>query len=279
MKISLVSDVHLEFGDWYPVNPYNAEILILSGDIMVASHLKNSDKKNDKQTNLQDRYIKFLENCSKEYKEVIYIMGNHEHYNGAFTETSVILREECKKFNIHFLDNEFIKIDDITFIGSTLWTDMNNKSPISIYCVQRALNDFVTIKNMVENEEGEKVYMGKFTPLDSVKEHEKSLKFIESVIQENQDGMFIVVGHHAPSPLSIHPKYKGDIHVNGAYASDLSEFIFSYPQIKIWTHGHTHYPFDYMIGTTRVVCNPRGYVNYERSSNEIDPYLPQLIEI
>jgi predicted phosphodiesterase len=279
MKISLVSDVHLEFGDWYPVNPHNSEILILSGDIMVASHLKNFDKKNDKHINLRDRYINFLENCSKEYKEVIYIMGNHEHYNGAFTQTPVILREECKKFNIHFLDNEFVKIDGITFIGSTLWTDMNNKCPISIHSVQRALNDFVTIKNVVENEEGEKIYMGKFTPSDSVKEHEKSLKFIESVIQENQDGMFIVVGHHAPSPLSIHPKYKDDIHVNGAYASNLSEFIFSYPQIKIWTHGHTHYPFDYMIGTTRVVCNPRGYVNYERSSNEIDPYLPQLIEI
>jgi len=51
--------------------------------------------------------------------------------------------------------------------------------------------------------------------------------------------------------------------MNGAYHSDLSEFILDHPQIKLWTHGHTHHPFDYMIGGTRIVCNPRGYDGYE----------------
>jgi len=36
-----------------------------------------------------------------------------------------------------------------------------------------------------------------------------------------------------------------------------------HPQIKLWTHGHTHHEFDYMIGECRVVCNPRGYHGYE----------------
>jgi hypothetical protein len=47
--------------------------------------------------------------------------------------------------------------------------------------------------------------------------------------------------------------------MNGAFASDLSEFIMDRPQIKLWTHGHMHNQSDYMMGTTRVVCNPRGY--------------------
>ena len=51
--------------------------------------------------------------------------------------------------------------------------------------------------------------------------------------------------------------------MNGAYSSDLSEFIMDHPQIKLWTHGHTHDKFDYLVGNTRVVCNPRGYVGYE----------------
>jgi hypothetical protein len=51
--------------------------------------------------------------------------------------------------------------------------------------------------------------------------------------------------------------------MNGGYHSDLSELILSNPQIKLWTHGHTHELFDYMIGSTRVVCNPRGYHSYE----------------
>ena len=40
------------------------------------------------------------------------------------------------------------------------------------------------------------------------------------------------------------------------------------PQIKLWTHGHTHHEFDYMVGSTRVVCNPRGYVGYEQQAQD-----------
>jgi len=47
--------------------------------------------------------------------------------------------------------------------------------------------------------------------------------------------------------------------MNGAYHSDLSNIMLDNPQIKLWTHGHTHNCFDYVIGETRVVCNPRGY--------------------
>ena len=49
--------------------------------------------------------------------------------------------------------------------------------------------------------------------------------------------------------------------MNGAYHSDLSDIMLDNPQIKLWTHGHTHHPFDYVIGETRIVCNPRGYEN------------------
>jgi hypothetical protein len=58
--------------------------------------------------------------------------------------------------------------------------------------------------------------------------------------------------------------------MNGAYSSDLNDFILDHPQIKLWTHGHTHEPFDYMIGSTRIVCNPRGYSGYEARADEFD---------
>ena len=60
--------------------------------------------------------------------------------------------------------------------------------------------------------------------------------------------------------------YQNDSLTNFAYYSDLSEFILDHPQIKLWTHGHMHNPFDYMIGDTRIVCNPRGYEGYEPDS-------------
>jgi len=28
---------------------------------------------------------------------------------------------------------------------------------------------------------------------------------------------------------------------------------------RLWVHGHTHVSFDYRAGTTRVLCNARGY--------------------
>ena len=77
----------------------------------------------------------------------------------------------------------------------------------------------------------------------------------------------VVVGHHAPSKQSTKPRYKDDYHMNGGYSSDLESFIIDRPQIKLWTHGHTHDEFDYMIGSTRVVCNPRGYDAYEEQAD------------
>ena len=35
--------------------------------------------------------------------------------------------------------------------------------------------------------------------------------------------------------------------------------ILKYPNIKLWCHGHIHQSKDYMIGNTRIICNPRGY--------------------
>ena len=80
-----------------------------------------------------------------------------------------------------------------------------------------------------------------------------------------------MVTHHAPSKASIKPRYQSDHLMNGAYSSDLSEIILDNSQIKVWTHGHTHDTFDYMIGSTRIVCNPRGYAGYEERAREFDP--------
>jgi hypothetical protein len=42
--------------------------------------------------------------------------------------------------------------------------------------------------------------------------------------------------------------------------------MLDHPQIKLWTHGHTHHEFEYVIGETKVVCNPRGYIGYEANA-------------
>jgi predicted phosphodiesterase len=107
MKIALTSDIHLEFGDWYPVNPENADVLILGGDIMLANEVENAPNDTDQTVAYKGhRFIEFLHNCKKEYKDVIYIMGNHEHYHGDFATSKSILSEACDRVGVTLLDKE-----------------------------------------------------------------------------------------------------------------------------------------------------------------------------
>jgi predicted phosphodiesterase len=66
------------------------------------------------------------------------------------------------------------------------------------------------------------------------------------------------------------PWYANDQLMNGAYHSSLEELIEQRPCIKLWTHGHTHEPFDYMVHDTRIVCNPRGYVQHEQRAKDFE---------
>lgn len=288
MKIALASDVHLEFGALELHNKENADILILSGDICVANHFKAQDK-------YIQRYTEFFKQASEQFPHVIYIMGNHEHYNGDFAYTAHVLRDALKPFeNIHLLDNETFQLGDLTFIGTTLWTNMNEEDSLTLYHMTSMMNDFRCIKNSdrpvyrtvplyqkdendnyVLDENGNYIPSGskqksepsRFSPEDAVVEHRKALDYIDAVIGNNPTGKYIVVGHHCPSLKSIHEKYKHDTIMNGGFASDLDDFIAYRPQIKLWTHGHTHEPFDYMISETRVVCNPRGYLGHEHRAD------------
>ena len=286
MKIALASDVHLEFGQLEIKNTENADVIILSGDICVAKDLNDrADVDILGESHKSNRYHMFFQKCSEEFKHVIYIAGNHEHYHGDFAMSIPRIREKLAYLsNIYFLDKEFIAFDDVTFIGGTLWTDMNKEDPNTLYSIKRHMNDYQIIKNSDREvsikspiyeikEDGSTDYTkilsyhrqtraATFCPEDSVEDHKAMLNFIHETAVGVQE-KFVVVGHHSPSKLSTKPQYEDDVIVNGAYSSDLSEFILDHPQIKVWTHGHTHHKFDYNIGSTRIVCNPRGYIDYE----------------
>jgi DNA repair exonuclease SbcCD nuclease subunit len=203
------------------------------------------------------RFRDFLKRCSFQFPHVIYIAGNHEFYHGKWKASLDHLREECAQFtNVYFLENDIKTIGEHTFIGCTLWTDMNKGDPLTLHAISDMMNDFRIIRN---DEHG----YTKLRPAHAMWRHHQSMSYIKNVVQGMHDEKFVVVGHHAPSKQSTHPKYQNDQLMNGGYSSDLSEFILDHPQIKLWTHGHTHDPFDYMIGETRIVCNPRGYGGHD----------------
>ncbi|NDA79090.1 MAG: hypothetical protein EBY07_15210 [Actinobacteria bacterium] len=208
-----------------------------------------------------ERYRKFLARCSAEFPHVIYVAGNHEFYHGKYPDAYNYLEAECQAFNnVYFLEQGKKEIADVTFIGATLWTDMNGGDRTTLLIVQEMMNDYRIVRNSNRN-------YARLTPSDTVVRHKNTLKYIESVINTDPNKKYVVVGHHAPSKQSVKPRYAEDIEMNGAYSSDLKNFITGYPQIALWTHGHTHDQFDYYVGNTRIVCNPRGYDGWEASAD------------
>ena len=295
MKIAVCSDLHLEFGDIFLKNEENADVLILGGDIMVVKDIGRPDPNNIMEGARSQRYRDFISRCAFEFPHVVFIMGNHEHYHGDFETSADRLRAVCDEFeNVHFLDKETVQIQDTTFVGGTLWTDMNNEDPATLKSISHMMNDFRIVANgtkkrrvplykkdengeYVRNENGGMIEEGFkfkddtawFSPEDAVLDHKAFLAHLKSEFANcNPESKFVVVGHHSPSKKSTHPRYKHETQMNGGYSSDLDAFILANPQIKLWTHGHTHEDFDYMIGTTRIVCNPRGYINYESRADD-----------
>ena len=281
MKIALASDLHLEFGDIDLDNEQGAEVLILSGDIMIAQDLHDHPRSaslvqaeimgmlGSRQSQAL-RFRGFLEKCSDRFPHVIYVAGNHEFYHGKWVQNIQDLRDECAVYpNIHFLERDSVTIDGVLFMGGTLWTDMNKSDPLTLHSVRDMMSDFRVIRN---DDKG-------FRPLsamDTVTRHEQTKGYFGEVLSQNLNTPTVVVGHHAPTPASVHPRYRDQILMNGAYASNLSELILDNAQIKLWTHGHTHEEFDYMVGTTRVMCNPRGYTGHEARA---DHFQLKIVEI
>jgi predicted phosphodiesterase len=268
MKIALVSDVHLEFGDLDFDNDSGADVLILGGDICVANDITQHDPQNimgeDYRSN---RYHNFFQRCCERFPHVIFIVGNHEHYHGDFQTTVPHFRDVLGYLpNLHILEKQTWTLDDVTFIGGTLWTDMNQRDNRTLHDIARMMNDFRCVDNSNKTEDG-RGWPGRFTTVDAANDHDAMVEFIRTTVAGRYDQKFVVVGHHSPSRLSTHPRYKDQFVMNGGYSSQLDDFILDHPQIKLWTHGHTHEDFDYQIGSCRVVCNPRGYINYEERAD------------
>ena len=265
MKIKLVSDLHLEFSDINIKNDQNYDVLILGGDICIAQDLHDFPEQNVRTAAMLEmlssrqekaqRFRDFFKRCSFQFPHVIYIMGNHEFYHGKFYAAVDYMRDECAKYpNVYMLEQDMKIINDVVFVGGTLWTDMNRRDPLTMHAMKDMMNDF----RIVRNDQREYAAM---STLDVAIRHDKTLGYIKLIVQEHKDKKCVVVGHHAPSFKSVSEQYASQTLMNGGYASDLSEFIMDHPQIVLWTHGHMHQPFDYVIGETRVVCNPRGYEN------------------
>ncbi|MFB2893079.1 metallophosphoesterase [Aerosakkonemataceae cyanobacterium BLCC-F50] len=245
MKLHILSDLHLEFE---PFNPLvtNADVIILAGDIHVGK----------KGIDWAKYYFPEL--------PVIYVLGNHEYYGKAFPKHIDDLKRAVEGTNIHILENDSLIINDIKFLGCTLWTDFNlfGEPKIAGYEATQIMNDYRKIRVSPA--------FRKLRSIDTTIIHSKSLRWLNEELLNNQNNKIVVITHHAPSKRSVRERDRDNI-LRAAYASDLDKFV-AESNAVLWIHGHIHCQQDYLLGSTRVICNPRGYPD-KRNEN----FIPDLV--
>lgn len=255
MKLWIISDLHLEFGQPFDRQPPpEADVMVCAGDMLTRGIVPS---------------IEWLAANIPSSMPVVYTAGNHEYF-GASVQESIrdarLLRDRYP--HIHFLENEAVEIGDIRFVGATLWTDfrLNGGDPeLATAVAQSGMNDYKKIKYS-------KLPYQKFKPVHAYRKHHESCAFLKTALEEPSTRKTVVLSHHAPSLKSIPPEFKADP-MSACYASDLEDLIVE-GRPDVWVHGHVHQKADYRIGETRVIANPRGYPG-ERTT--FDPQL--IIEI
>ena len=124
MRCHYVSDLHLESQD-FPWKLPSGDVLIIAGDLCHAARLDPT--RTDKYSfNQRERVLRFAEQASAQFRHVLSVAGNHDHYDSIFEETVAHLRRWLPGITV--LDNESREIDGVRFFGSTLWSDFEGRS-------------------------------------------------------------------------------------------------------------------------------------------------------
>jgi len=271
LRVQVMSDLHLEFDDKFlgrriafeensVFSKYNtenykgfmpvktgADVLVLAGDIHLGIQAKQ-----------------WLIERLTEYKHVIYVAGNHEYYHGNFDQVNTELRQMAVALNnlgggnFYFMNNDVVEIENVKFIGTTMWTDFFGKNALHMYNVEKGLNDYRIIKKTYTSTKTGNNKTRRLSASDTYIENSVARIFLEDELAKDNDKVKFVITHHAPSRKSIYKYYDGDS-LNAGYVSDFDELV---NQSDVWIHGHTHKSFDYKIGNGRVICNPRGYFSF-----------------
>jgi predicted phosphodiesterase len=240
MRILILSDLHREVwrDDGPVINPDKSmpDIVVLAGDI------DNGDKAVGWARDV-------FQSCP-----VLYVPGNHEYYGGSIEQIDSMLAHSCATTtNVRYLNRNETILNDVRFLGVTLWTDYNLfGSDMRSVAMQKAKHCMLDYERIKVSESGRARHL---RPEDTTILHTRDSAWLEERLAEPFLGATVVITHMAPSRKSIAPKYADDP-TSAGFASSLENLV---AQCDLWIHGHTHDSFDYQVGRGRVVANPCGY--------------------
>ncbi|MGP5210197.1 metallophosphoesterase [Psychrobacter alimentarius] len=247
MKLQILSDLHIDSyaRQSHPIGHIpktDADVVLVAGD-----------------TANSDSGMPWLqEQAARLQVPLITIAGNHEYFNENVLDFDEKLATWDNYNNesmqgVKILQCQHIDIDDVRILGCTLWTDYQYKAnEETMAAAKHFMRDY------------KQIYAGTelFSPEVSIQIHAKQRQWLQqALITAKELGKkTIVMSHHSVSPLSVSEKY-ASLPSNAAFVSDFSEWMHKDWAPMLWVHGHTHEAFDYRIGNTRVIVNPRAYPN------------------
>jgi Icc-related predicted phosphoesterase len=234
MRIALLSDLHLSM---HPLErpPTDADVVVLAGDL--------------------GRPKAAIEWASRYEQPTLFVAGNHEYYGSDLVTAAAELRRFAAATPVRVLERGEWVHDGVRFLGCTLWSDhaLETTEEGREAARQQAV-ELVRDFSRIRVAPG---FADVFTPALARLLFQQSVDWLDERFAAPHDGPTIVVTHFAPSRRSIHPRFEGSL-LNACFVSDLEDRIARW-QPALWLHGHVHDSFDYRIGNTRVVANPRGY--------------------
>lgn len=242
MKIRYMSDLHLEGTAMDIDNPDGHDVLVLAGDIGV----RGCDKE-------------FMKRAKGVFPHVLRVLGNHEYYRWDFISTVQLYEELCASVGVTMLHRQQIQIDDVRFIGATMWTDFRNGNAMDMLRAAQIMRDYEVIR----------VNDRPLLPEDTLREHYKDVAYLrESLCNPLITAKRVVITHHCPGVQYTAPWYQNTPETS-AFVSDQPWLV---NKADVWIFGHTHYNIDTTTESgTRVVSNQRGY-RHEFANIGFDPY-------
>ena len=234
MKIALLSDLHLSM---HPLDlPHtDADVVVLAGDL--------------------GRPRAAIDWAMRYDRPTLFVPGNHEYYGSEPTVSALSeLRALASATVVRVLERREWLHRGVRFLGCTLWSEHRLEATeearnVALRHAVEMVRDFSRIRVAPG-------FQDVFTPALSRMLFEQSVEWLEERFAAPHFGPTVVTDF-APSRRSIHPRFQGSP-LNGCFVSDLEDRILKW-QPSLWLHGHVHDSFDYFVGSTRIVANPRGY--------------------
>jgi Icc-related predicted phosphoesterase len=266
-RLQIASDLHLEF---YPSPEAveslchsmftDADVLVLAGDI----GLLNPDMEAAR-VQLELAMVLFC----RHYDQVIWVPGNHEFYYYNFADAVEVLEGFKRLYpNLHTSVEPFSVplTNNVDIHGTTLWFE-----PDPSHVAWDRMTDAYIIGETSSPPKSRLHYRGHkkpTTPVSFEQRGQAAVAYLEQHVKPSD----IVVTHHLPLWSVVLPQFKNDA-LTHFFVNEDAHKVVSDNRPSLWVCGHTHGSIDTVVGDTRIVCNPHGYLG--RSVNKV--FKQQLI--